>query len=138
MVLVHQNHDIFAANHLPSSDFLTGTAGSVQPHQGVIDMDPGQLGPASTHVELTVSHRHLLQLLAMTPPSNDMSLNIERRMDLENVGAVQRKHAQVTAMFQIAQKYAPSLERNVSSTVEVEVWTMGGVVLLGLVISILN
>ena len=44
-----------------------------------------------------------------------MSLNNERRMDLENVGAVQRKHAQVTAMFQIAQKYAPSLVRNVSS-----------------------
>ena len=49
-------------------------------------------------------------------------------MDSENVGAVQRKHAQATAIFQIAQKYAPSLVRNVNSTV----------VLLGLVISILN
>jgi hypothetical protein len=52
--------------------------------------------------------------------------------------AVQRKHAQVTAIFQIAQKYVPSLVRNVNSTVDVEVWIMGGVVLLGLVISILS
>ena len=67
-----------------------------------------------------------------------MSLDVKSRMDSENVGAVQRKHAQVTAMFQIAQKYAPSLVRNVSSTVDVKVWTVGGVVLLGLVISILR
>jgi hypothetical protein len=69
MDLVHQNHNIFAANHLPFPDFLTGTASSAQPHQGAINMDPGQLDPASISVELPVSHGHLLQLPAMTPPS---------------------------------------------------------------------
>ena len=53
--LVHQNCDIFAVNHLPFPNFLTGTTSSVQPCQGVIDVDPGQLGPASTPVELSVS-----------------------------------------------------------------------------------
>jgi hypothetical protein len=81
-------HNIFTISYGPFPDFLTGTVGLVQPHQGVIDMDPGQLGPASISAELPVSHGHLPQLPEMTPPP--------------------------------------------------EVWTMGGVVLLGLVISILN
>ena len=55
----------------------------------------------------------------MSQPSKDVSLNIESGMDSENVGAVWRKHAQVTAIFQIAQKYALSLVRNVNSTVDV-------------------
>src|SRR6202790_2637304 len=42
MDLIHQSREIFAANHLPFPEFLTGAASSVQPHQGVIDIDPGQ------------------------------------------------------------------------------------------------
>ena len=68
MDLVHQSHEILAANHRPFPDFLTGTASSVQPRQGVIDMDPAPPGPASISVELSVSHGRLLQLPAMTPP----------------------------------------------------------------------
>ena len=68
MDLVHQSREIFAANHLPFPDFLTGTASSVPPLQGVIDMDPAQPGPASISVELSMSRGRLLQLPAMTPP----------------------------------------------------------------------
>jgi hypothetical protein len=53
--LVHQSHDIFAAHHLPFPDFLTGTASLVQPHQGVVDMDPAQPGPSSISTELALS-----------------------------------------------------------------------------------
>jgi hypothetical protein len=68
MDLVHKSRDIFAANHLPFPNFLTGTASLIQPCEGVIDMDPAQAGPASISVELPVSRGHLLQLPAMTPP----------------------------------------------------------------------
>jgi hypothetical protein len=60
--LVHQSRDIFAASHLPFPDFLTGTASQVQPHQGVVDIDPTQPGPSSISTELPVSHGRLLQL----------------------------------------------------------------------------
>ena len=50
--MIHQSHEIFAAHHLPFPNFLTGTASSVQPHQGVINIDPTQPGPASISVEL--------------------------------------------------------------------------------------
>ena len=64
--LVHQNHDIFADSHLPFPDFLTGTAGPVQPRQGLIDIDPVQPGPASISIELAVSLGRLLQLSEST------------------------------------------------------------------------
>ena len=67
--MIHQSHEIFAAHHLPFPYFLTGTASSVQPRQGVINIDPTQPGPASTSIELPVSHGPLLQLPAMTPPA---------------------------------------------------------------------
>ena len=76
MDLVHQSREIFAANHFPFPGFLTGTASSVQPRQGVIDMDPAQPGPASISVELSVSHGQLLQLPAMTPPPDTPLLEI--------------------------------------------------------------
>jgi hypothetical protein len=69
MDLVHQSREIFAAHHLPFPDFLTGMASSVQPRQGVINIDPAQPGPASISVELPVSRGPLLQLPAMTPPA---------------------------------------------------------------------
>ena len=68
MDLIHQSREIFAANHLPFPEFLTGAASSVQPRQGVIDIDPGQPGPASISIELPVSRGHLLQLPPMIPP----------------------------------------------------------------------
>jgi len=67
--MIHQSHEIFSAHHLPFPNFLTGTASSVQPCQGVINIDPTQPGPASISVELWVSHGPLLQLPAMTPPA---------------------------------------------------------------------
>ena len=69
MDLVHQSCEIFAAHHLPFPNFLTGTASSVQPRQGVINIDPTPPGPASISVELPVSHGPLLQLSAMTSPA---------------------------------------------------------------------
>lgn len=50
--MIHQSHEIFAAHYLPFPNFLTGTASSVQPRQGVINIDPTQPGPASISVEL--------------------------------------------------------------------------------------
>jgi hypothetical protein len=76
MDLIHQSREIFAANHLPFPDFLTGTASSIQPRQGVIDMDPAQPGPASISVELSVSRGHLLQLPTMSPPPETPLLEI--------------------------------------------------------------
>jgi hypothetical protein len=76
MDLIHQSREIFAANHLPFPDFLTGTASSIQPRQGVIDMDPAQPGPASISVELSVSCGHLLQLPTMSPPPETPLLEI--------------------------------------------------------------
>ena len=68
MDLVHQSHDIFAASHLPFPELLTGTASLVQPHQGVVDMDPAQPGPSSISTELAVSHDRLLQLPEVSSP----------------------------------------------------------------------
>ena len=40
MNLVSQSCDIFAAPHVPLSEFFTGTAVSIQPQKWVVDTDP--------------------------------------------------------------------------------------------------
>ena len=74
----------------------------------------------------------------MFQPSEDVSLKIESEMESGNVGAVWKRHAQVTTIFQTVQRYALSLVRNVNSIVDVEVWIMGGLVLQGLVMLMLS
>jgi len=62
--LINQSHDIFAGQHLPFPEFLTGSATSVQPWQGMIDIDSAQSIPPSISVELTTSHG-----ISLGPPS---------------------------------------------------------------------
>ena len=57
-------------------------------------------------------------------------------MESGNVSAILRRHA--PTIFHTVQRYALSLVRNVDSIVDVEVWIMGGVVLQGLVMLMLN
>ena len=67
MDLISQSRDIFAGQHLPFPDFLTGSATSVQPQRGIIDIDSAQLIPHSIAVELTTSHG-----TSLVPPSLDL------------------------------------------------------------------
>ena len=67
MDLAHQSGDIFAAPHIPFPEFLTGTAVSIQPRQGVIDMDPAQQHPQSISVELPISHGPVFQNIRPAP-----------------------------------------------------------------------
>jgi hypothetical protein len=70
MDLAHQSGDIFAAPHTPFPEFLTSTAVSIQPWQGVIDMDPAQQVPQSISVELPTSHGPVFQ--TVQPPQIPM------------------------------------------------------------------
>ena len=65
--LISQSHEIFAGQHLPFPEFLTGSATSVQPQQGMIDIDSAQSIPPSILVELTTSHG-----ISFVPPSPDL------------------------------------------------------------------
>ena len=66
MDLACQSGDIFPAPHIPFPEFLTSTAVSIQPWQGVIDMDPAQQVPQSISVELPTSHGPIFQ--TVQPP----------------------------------------------------------------------
>jgi hypothetical protein len=67
MDLIGQSRDIFAGQHLPFPDFLTGSATSVQPQQGMIDFDSAQSIPPSISIELTTS-----QGISLALPSPDL------------------------------------------------------------------
>jgi len=67
MNLINQSHDIFAGQHLPFPEFLTGSATSVQPQQGMINMDSAQSIPPSISVELTTSYG-----ISLVLPSPDL------------------------------------------------------------------
>ena len=69
MDLVHQSGNIFAAQHIPFPEFFTGTAVSIQPQQGVIDMDPAQQLPKSISVEMSVSCGPVFQNIRPAPPA---------------------------------------------------------------------
>ena len=64
-------YDIFAAPHIPFPEFLTSTSVSIQPQQGVIDMDPAQAQqlPQSLSVELPVSCGPVFQNIIPAPLS---------------------------------------------------------------------
>jgi len=68
--LARQSGDIFAAPHIPFPEFLTGTSVSIQPQQGVIDMDPAQAQQLSQSisVELPVSCGPVFQNIRPAPP----------------------------------------------------------------------
>ena len=63
MDLAHQTGNIFAAPHIPFPEFLTSTAVSIQPWQGVIDMDLAQQVPQSISVELSTSNGPVFQIV---------------------------------------------------------------------------
>ena len=75
MDLARQSGDIFAAPHIPFPEFLTGTAVSIQPQQGVIDMDPAQQVPQSISVELPISHGPVFQTAQNIQPPQIPTLN---------------------------------------------------------------
>jgi hypothetical protein len=66
---INQSHDIFAGQHPPFPEFLTGSATSVQPQQGMINMDSAQSIPPSISVELTTSYGISLVLPSPDLPS---------------------------------------------------------------------
>ena len=68
MNLINQSRDIFASQHLPFPEFLTGSATSVQPWQGIIDINSEQLIPPSISVELTTS-THFVRVVGMLASS---------------------------------------------------------------------
>lgn len=68
MELVHQSRDIFAAPHLPFPAFLTGTPASIQPWQGVIDIDAVWPLPSSISVALPISHAAAYQVIPEAAP----------------------------------------------------------------------
>ena len=65
--LICQSQDIFATQHLPFPDFLTGSAASMQPQQGMINIDSVQIIPPAISIELAPPHGFLLE-----PPSPDL------------------------------------------------------------------
>jgi hypothetical protein len=67
MNLINQSQDIFAGQHLPFPEFLTGSATSVQLWQGMIDIDSAQSISPSISVELTTSHG-----ISLVLPSPDL------------------------------------------------------------------
>ena len=67
MNLINQSRDIFAGQYLPFPEFLTGSATSVQPQQGMIDIDSTQSIPPSISVKLTTSHG-----ISLVLPSSDL------------------------------------------------------------------
>ena len=67
MDLINQSRDIFAGQHLPFPEFLTGSATLVQPQQGMIDINSAKSIPPSISVELTTSHG-----ISLVPSSPDL------------------------------------------------------------------
>jgi hypothetical protein len=71
--LISQSHDIFAGQHLPFPEFLTGSAISVQPQQGMINVDSAQSISPSIPVELTTSHGTSLVLPSPDLPASALT-----------------------------------------------------------------
>ena len=76
MELVHQSYDMFAAPHLPFPSFLTGTPASLQPQQGVLDIDPTQ--PSSISVVLPISHTPVMQLVPLIFPPPQVASEVHQ------------------------------------------------------------
>ena len=67
METIHKTSTIFAAVHQSFPDFLTDTPTSVQPSQGLIDLDDDSLVPPSLSVDLPISLPHVP--IPYIPPS---------------------------------------------------------------------
>jgi hypothetical protein len=69
METIHKTSTIFAAVHQSFPDFLTDTPTSVQPSQGLIDLDNDSLVPPSLSVDLPISLPHVpIPYIPPSPP----------------------------------------------------------------------